>query len=171
MSREKVVNGFLVSKTDPKGKITYCNEAFINISGFTEEELLGKPHNIVRHTDMPRSIFAYLWKKISNKEEVNVYVKNLAKNGDYYWVFANVTPSLDIRGNIIGYYSVRRKPNARGIESATALYAKIKEAENNGGIESGLAFFRQYFQDLGQSYENFVLHLQVEDEHSKEDKK
>lgn len=77
MGGEKIVSSFLVSKTDPKGKITYCNQAFIDISGFTEQELLGKPHNIVRHADMPRSIFAYLWKKIQNREEVNVYVKNL----------------------------------------------------------------------------------------------
>lgn len=162
MSEEKIVSGFLVSKTDPKGKITYCNQAFVDISGFTEQELLGKPHNIVRHTDMPRSIFAYLWKKIQSKEEVNVYVKNLSKDGSYYWVFANVTPSFDMNDNIIGYYSVRRKPNAKGVKIATELYAKIREAEKNGGIESGLAFFHKYFQELGESYENFILHTQVE---------
>lgn len=161
MGKEKLVSGFLVSKTDTKGRITYCNRAFIDISGFLESELLGKPHNIVRHTDMPRTIFAYLWREISSKREVNVYVKNLAKDGGYYWVFANVTPSLDIFGNTVGYYSVRRKPNKEGLDVAVKLYQKIKEAESNGGIESGLKFFHKYFEDLGESYENFILRLQV----------
>ena len=130
MSKEKLVSGFLVSKTDTKGRITYCNRAFIDISGFLERE-------------------------------VNVYVKNLAKDGGYYWVFANVTPSLDIFGNTVGYYSVRRKPRKEGLDAAAKLYQKIKEAESNGGIESGLKFFHKYFEDLGESYENFILRLQV----------
>ncbi|RDU59857.1 PAS domain-containing protein [Helicobacter marmotae] len=161
MSEEKKVNGFLVSKTDTRGRITYCNQAFIDISGFSENELLGKPHNIVRHKDMPRSIFAYLWREIAQKKEVNVYVKNLAKDGGYYWVFANVTPSLDTAGKVIGYYSVRRKPNPKGVSLAIELYAKIQEAEKQGGIESGLAFFHKFFADLKQSYDNFILHAQV----------
>lgn len=164
MSSEKKVSGFLVSKTDLKGKITYCNQAFIDISGFSEAELLGKPHNIVRHSDMPRSIFAYLWKEISNKREVNVYVKNHAKDGGYYWVFANVTPSFNTLGEVVGYYSVRRKPNPKGIEAVTSLYAKIREVEQSNNIEAGLNFFKSYFENLGQSYENFILHLQLGDE-------
>lgn len=111
---EKIVKGFLVSKTDTKGKITYCNDAFVEISGFCMSELMGKPHSIVRHSDMPRAVFAYLWENIAKGREVNVYVKNLAKNGDFYWVFANVTPSFDTSGQIIGYYSVRREPNRQG---------------------------------------------------------
>lgn len=161
VSKEKVIDGFLVSKTDTKGKIIYCNQAFIDVSGYNESELLGSPHNIVRHPDMPRSIFAYLWREISNRREVNVYVKNRAKDGDYYWVFANVTPSISIDGKIIGYYSVRRKPNQHGVEAAAKLYAAIKEAENNGGMESGLTFFNKHFIDLGEPYENFILRLQV----------
>lgn len=161
MSKEKLVDGFLVSKTNPKGQITYCNQAFIDVSGFNEAELLGKPHSIVRHPDMPRSIFAHLWREITNKREVNVYVKNLSKDGDYYWVFANVTPSFDIQGNIIGYYSVRRKPRREGIQTAQSLYEKIKSAEKDGGIESGLKYFHNFFIELGQSYENFILRVQT----------
>lgn len=163
MSIEKKVEGFLVSKTNTKGKITYCNKAFIEISGFSEKELLGKPHSIVRHPDMPRSIFKFLWDEIQAKNEVNVFVKNLSKDGGYYWVFANVTPSVDIYDAINGYYSVRRKPSQKGIEVVSNLYKNIKEVESKGGIESGLAYFNEFFDKQNLSYKNFVLHLQLGD--------
>ncbi|TKX29402.1 PAS sensor protein [Campylobacter sp. MIT 12-5580] len=161
MSGEKLVKGFLVSKTDVKGKITYCNSAFIEISGFNESELLGKPHSIVRHPDMPRSIFAYLWENITQGKEVNVYVKNRAKDGGFYWVFANVTPSFNVKGEIIGYYSVRREPRQEGIKTATELYALIRESEKKGGVKEGLNTFKTYFENLKMPYEDYVMHLQT----------
>ncbi len=97
-------NEIIVSKTDLKGRITYGNEVFIKLSGYEEHELLGKPHNIVRHKEMPKCIFKLLWERIQSGEEIFAYVVNQAKNGDHYWVFANVTPSFDNNGKIIGYY-------------------------------------------------------------------
>ena len=96
-------DAFLVSKTDVKGKITYCNVPFANIVGAKSEELIGKPHNIVRHPDMPKIVFQILWKYVKDKREVFAYVKNRSFDGGFYWVFANVTPSYDQNGNIIGY--------------------------------------------------------------------
>lgn len=155
---EKQVKDFLISKTNPQGKITYCNEAFIDISGFTESELLGKPHSIVRHADMPRTFFKFLWSEITQKKEINGYVKNLSKDGKYYWVFANITPSLDIKRNIIGYYSVRRAPNPKAIPILEDLYAKLREAEKSG-LDSGLEYFKRFFAT--KDYNSFVLDLQV----------
>ncbi len=117
----------LVSKTDKKGRITYCNAAFIKTSGFSESELLGKPHNIVRHPDMPEAAFQDLWNSVSKGEEWHGIVKNRCENGDHYWVDATVTPSFDSDGNIIGYMSVRRSPSDQQVQDAENLYAQWRK--------------------------------------------
>lgn len=161
MEQERIMTSdFLLSKTAPTGKITYCNEEFIKISGYTEEELLGKPHNIVRHPDMPRTLFKYLWQKIRNGEEVNAYVKNRAKDGPYYWVFANIAPSFANDGKtIVSYNSVRRKPHRDGIAFITDFYAKLRQAEQ-AGLDHGLQWFNDQFASLNLRYENAILQLQ-----------
>ncbi|OIP99533.1 MAG: hypothetical protein AUK35_06570 [Zetaproteobacteria bacterium CG2_30_46_52] len=116
---------FLVSKTDTKGRILYCNKAFINISGFTEEELLGQPHNIVRHPDMPEAAFQDLWDTVQNGREWHGIVKNRCKDGGFYWVDAPVTPSVNASNQTVGYMSIRRKPSAQQIEDAKRLYATM----------------------------------------------
>lgn len=88
-------NELIISKTDLHGKITYGNEMFIRMSGYTVNELLYVPHNIIRHPDMPKVIFKLLWKTVKSGKEIHAYVKNLSKDGSYYWVFANITPSYD----------------------------------------------------------------------------
>ena len=98
----------IVSKTDTKGRITYANRVFQQVAGYTEDELLGKAHSIVRHPDMPRCVFKFLWDTIGAGNEVFAYVLNKAKNGDHYWVFAHVTPTFDDHGRIISYHSNRR---------------------------------------------------------------
>jgi len=108
---------FIVSKTDPKGKITYCNRIFIEISGYSEAELLGQPHKIIRHPDMPRSVFRALWQTLQAGQEFFGVIKNRTKSGGYYWAFANVTPSLDAQGQLLGYFSVRRCPSRKAIDS------------------------------------------------------
>ena len=112
----------LVSKTNQKGIITYCNHSFIEISGYSESELLGQQHNIVRHPDMPRVIFSLLWETLKSNHEFNAYIKNLAKNGDYYWVFANITPSYSPDNELLGYYSVGRKPEPDKLNYIQNLY-------------------------------------------------
>ncbi|MBL8534457.1 MAG: methyl-accepting chemotaxis protein [Betaproteobacteria bacterium] len=115
----------IVTKTDLKGKITYVNRAFVEMSGYSEEELLGKPHNIVRHPDMPREAFADLWNTIRLGIPWRGRVKNRAKNGDYYWVDAYVSPITE-NGNLVGYMSVRGRPNDEAKRGAEALYAEVR---------------------------------------------
>jgi len=106
----------------------------------SEKELLGQPHSIIRHPDMPRVVFKLLWDRLKNKEEIFAYVKNLSSDGSYYWVYANVTASLDSKNNIIGYYSVRRKPNAKALDVVEGLYKTLLEKEKNGGVNASRAF-------------------------------
>ena len=96
-------NEIVVSKTDLKGRITYANRTFCALAGYGEAELLGQPHSIVRHPDMPRAVFKQLWDAIHGGREIFAYVKNMAKTGDYYWVFAHVTPSYDESRNIVAF--------------------------------------------------------------------
>lgn len=114
----------LVSKTDLKGKITYCNRDFIEVSGFSHGELIGKNHNLVRHPDMPPEAFANLWDTVQAGEPWSGIVKNRCKNGDFYWVHANVSPITE-GGRVVEYMSVRTKPTRQQIEEAETLYSKI----------------------------------------------
>ncbi len=118
----------LVSRTNLKGIITYCNEDFIEISGFTERELIGKSHNIVRHPDMPPAAFADLWRTVKAGKPWHGLVKNRAKNGDHYWVEANVIPIIN-NGKVVEYMSVRTKPSRAMIDKADALYARMNSGE------------------------------------------
>ena len=151
---------FLVSKTDTKGRITYANPSFIKVTGFTEKELLGKPHNIIRHPEMPKIIFKFLWEEISNKREIFAYIKNISKDGGFYWVYANVTASLDSRDNILGYYSVRRKANPKALEVIVPLYEKLLSLEKSGGIDASHKYMIELLKDKGVSYDELSNNLQ-----------
>jgi len=121
-------NRILASKTDLKGRITFVNQAFIDISGFTREELIGQAHNIVRHPDMPPSAFADLWETIQAGRPWTGFVKNRAKNGDYYWVKANASPEYK-DGKISGYISIRTEPSSDEITTLGNLYKKVWREE------------------------------------------
>jgi aerotaxis receptor len=126
----------LVSMTDRQGVISHCNAAFVRVSGYDYEELLGQPHNIIRHPDMPAEAFKDMWQTVGNGRSWSGVVKNRRKNGDHYWVQAHVTPLLS-HGKPLGYLSVRTKPTREQIQGAEALYQKL-EAE----IESGHRTFK-----------------------------
>ena len=151
---------FIVSKTDLKGRITYGNEIFIKMSGYSEVELLNAPHNILRNSDMPGIVFKLLWDRLKAKSFINAYVKNRCKNGDYYWVYANVTTSLDSRGNAVGYYSVRRKPNSSALAVIESLYAALLRAEQSGGINASQKLLDETLKEKGVSYDEFIINLQ-----------
>ncbi len=152
---------FIVTKTDPKGRILYANRIFIALSGYAEHELIGKQHNIIRHPEMPRSVFKLLWDTIANGQEFMGYVKNMAKDGSFYWVLATVTPDFDADRNIQGFTSVRRKPSHGAVNAASALYQRMLQAEQqagaSGAIAAGTAILEQAMH--GASYEKFVLAL------------
>jgi PAS domain S-box-containing protein len=151
---------FIVSKTDTKGHITYGNKTFIEMSGYSEEELLGAPHNILRHPDMPRIVFKLLWDRIQAGEEIFAYVKNLCKDGSFYWVFTNVTASYDESGTIIGYYSVRRKPKESAISAIEPIYHALLQTEERGGMEASLGLLQKTLNEKGVSYDELIATLQ-----------
>jgi aerotaxis receptor len=132
-------NELLVSRTDPGGRITFVNAAFTKLSGYSEAELLGAPHNLIRHPHMPPEAFADLWATIQAGRPWEGLVKNRAKSGDFYWVRANVTPVVE-DGRITGYISIRSKPSRDQVQAAEGLYARILKGEARGiRIEDGLA--------------------------------
>ncbi|KAA8710735.1 PAS domain-containing protein [Helicobacter canis] len=150
----------ITSKTDLKGVITYCNRDFLAYSGYGEEELIGKPHNIIRHKDMPACVFKLLWDYIQSGREIFAFVKNLTKHKEHYWVFTNVTPSFDNLGNIIGYYSVRRAPNLAVIPTIEALYKDLCALESKGGYEHSLKALQEFVQAQNKSYNHIICDLQ-----------
>lgn len=158
-------NEVIVSKTDLKGRITYANEIFQRIAGYSEQELLGQPHSIVRHPAMPRCVFKLLWDTLEAGEEIFAYVINRARNGDHYWVFAHVTPSFDEQGNVISYHSSRRVPRRDVVEGViTPLYKQLLDAENSfDNSKEGMAVSFQAVLDLlnekGVSYDELIFSL------------
>ena len=155
----------IVSKTDLKGRITYCNNVFIRLADYTEKELLGQPHSIVRHPHMPRSIFKLLWSTLESGKEIFAYVVNRSKNGDHYWVNAHVTPSFDGSGQVIGYHSNRRTPDRAILEEKIIpLYKSILEEEEQhndrkSGMESGSQLLASKLQERGLQYDEFIATL------------
>ncbi len=156
----------IVSKTNLKGHLTYTNQLFMSLAGYKESELLGKPHNMIRHPDMPRCVFKLLWETIQNKKEIFAYVINMCKNGDHYWVFAHVTPSLDTSGNINGYHSNRRVPDPKILkETIIPLYKKLSEKEEKhksrkDGMNDSLQMLTNILEEKGIGYDEFIFSLQ-----------
>ncbi|MEO1923221.1 MAG: PAS domain S-box protein [Nautiliaceae bacterium] len=124
-----VENRPIISKTDLKGVITYVNHPFCKLSGYSKEELIGKPHNIIRHPDMPKSVFKELWEKIEKNSSWRGFVKNLRKDGKYYWVEAFIEPIFDEKGNKTGYISIRKPVSTQDKQKYSKLYKEIKEKE------------------------------------------
>jgi PAS domain S-box-containing protein len=152
----------IVSKTDLKGLITYANEVFIRISGYTEAELIGKPHNMIRHPDMPKCVFKLLWDTLQSGHEIFAYVKNMARNGDHYWVFAHVTPTFDTAGRIIGYHSNRRTPERRLVPFFEDLYRQLLAEERRHpnpklGIDASTAMLASALHTKGVEYDEFMF--------------
>ena len=160
MLKQMNENDFIVSKTDLQGRITYSNKIFMQMGEYTEEELLGQPHSIIRHPDMPKTVFKLLWDMIQNKEEVFAYVLNKTKKGNEYWVYANVTPSLDENGKTIGYFSVRRMPNPKALERIIPLYKQMLQAEQSGGTNAGTKILTDILDEEGVSYNEFIIAIQ-----------
>ena len=154
----------IVSKTDLKGRITYANAVFQHVSGFTERELLGQPHSIIRHPDMPRAVFKLLWETILKGGEIFAYVKNITKSGDYYWVFAHVTPSYGKTGEMVGFHSNRRVPERSAVAAVIPLYAELVrvEAQHRNGkqaLAAGTQHLTDFITATNKSYDELVLSL------------
>ncbi len=154
----------IVSKTDVAGRITYVNDVFQEVSGYSEAEVMGQPHSIIRHPDMPRCVFKLLWDVIQAGNEIFAYVNNRAKNGDHYWVLAHVTPSYDPHHALIGYHSSRRSPRREAVARIRPIYDLLLQEERKlGGSDQGMALslgvMQEHLRQTGIGYEEFVLGL------------
>ena len=157
-------NELIVTKTDLKGRITYCNEVFCRMAGYTEQETLGQPHSIIRHPHMPRCVFKLLWDTVQAGREIFAYVDNMSKNGDNYWVFAHVTPTFDGSGKITGYHSNRRKPQKEALAAVKPLYQALlaqeqRHANRKDGMQAGYDMLIGMLQEKGVGYDEFVFSL------------
>lgn len=167
MSKEIVIpeDEFIVSRTDKLGNITYASESFCKISGFDKKELVGMPHSMVRHEDMPKTAFKDMWETIRQGKTWKGYVKNRTKYGDFYWVYAEVSPHVK-DGKFVGYKSIRQKPDRKILEEKIEQYQKLKENENseNGKISIEVSEvqkkrFVEICEKLGHTQEDFFEEL------------
>lgn len=152
----------IVSKTDTKGRLTYVNDVFCKVGLYTESELLGQPHSIVRHPDMPRCVFKLLWDTLESGKEIFAYVKNMAKNGDHYWVLAHATPSFDSRGGIVGFHSNRRVPDRAAVAQVERLYAKLlaeenRHADRRQGMQASHDMLVAFLREQKMEYDQFIF--------------
>jgi len=145
---------YIVSETDEKGRITYANDYFQEVSGYTQEELIGQPHSIVRHPDMPKVVFKLLWETIKAGKNINAVVKNLAKDGRYYWIFTEFEIRKDTdTGEIIGYHASRKKISRHVIEVIADLYKKLLEIEQKEGVAASEAYLIRFLKEKGDDIE------------------
>lgn len=157
---------FIVSKTDLKGRITYANRLFMKMADMNEKDLIGTPHSVIRHPDMPRCIFKLLWDTIEAKKEIFAYVINRSKNGDHYWVVAHVTPTFDDKGNVSGYHSNRRGPDRNILNNTIIpLYKKLLDIESSvpsrkEGMQLSYNAIIDILRQKGVSYDEFFFSLQ-----------
>jgi PAS domain S-box-containing protein len=155
----------IVSKTDVKGRITYVNRVFMKIADYDESDLLGQPHSMIRHPDMPRAIFKLLWTQLESGREIFAYVKNMTKHGDFYWVLAHVTPSLGAGGEVLGFHSNRRIPDKRVVQEViTPLYRTLKQiedadADRKAGLEKSWQHLNGVLKEKGIGYDEFIVGL------------
>lgn len=151
---------YIVSKTDTKGIITYSNDYFSEISGYTQEELIGQPHSIVRHPDMPKVAFKLMWEVIEQNKNFIALVKNLTKDGSYYWVVTDFESKIDpITKQIIAYTAFRKAAPRKSIASIEPIYAKLLEIEKEEGMEASEDFLHAYLEQHNTTYNDFINKL------------
>ncbi|MDA3043832.1 MULTISPECIES: PAS domain-containing protein [unclassified Campylobacter] len=151
---------YIVSRTDPKGIITFGNVYFCAICGYSVEELLGQPHNIIRHPDMPKIAFKLMWDTIQKGRDFVAVVKNMAKDGSYYWVMTEFIPKKDpATGEIVEYTAYRKAPPRAAIDIVEPLYKKLCAAEEQGGMEASEALLNEYLKKQGETYESWIVRI------------
>ena len=155
-------SSIIVSKTDLKGRLTYVNDIFCEVGLYKISELIGQPHSIVRHPDMPRCVFKLLWDTLQAGHEIFAYVKNMAKNGDHYWVLAHATPTFDISGRTTGYHSNRRVPDRSAIAKIEPIYAKLlteesRHANDREGLKASSVLLEDLLRQQGMEYDRFIF--------------
>lgn len=158
----------IVTKTDLQGRITYANDVFLRVSGYPEAEMVGQPHSMIRHPDMPRGVFKVLWDSLEEQTELFAFVVNLASDGAHYWVLAHVTPSFDASGQVVGYHSNRRVPPRAAVAAVEPLYRELRavEAQHQRATDAAAAGAEALHAAMarrGRTYDEFVWSLVGED--------
>ncbi|MFQ1002059.1 PAS domain-containing protein [Modestobacter sp. SSW1-42] len=161
VERRFAADELIVSKTDLRGVITYANDVFLRVSGYDLDEVIGQPHNLIRHPDMPKAVFKLLWDTLASGHEIFAYIDNLAADGANYWVLAHVTPSYGPDGTVVGYHSNRRSPSPRAVAAVRPLYAQLVAEERrhpNGraAVEASSRLLAELVASRAASYEEFV---------------
>lgn len=149
----------IMSKTDKKGIIEYANDYFMEISGYEEYELMGQPHNIIRHPDMPKVIFKELWARLNKGENINAFVKNQAKNGDYYWVLTSFETKYNEEGEIISHYARRKAAPGNAIYQVEKLYKTLVAIEKNQSVNVSERYFTGMLEEKNMNYDAFILSI------------
>ena len=154
----------IVTKTDPSSRIIYANEVFLRVSRLTVSQAIGQPHSLIRHPHMPRSVFRLMWETIQARGEFFGYVKNMATNGDHYWVFAHVTASIGSDGKLVGFHSNRRKPDPAQIARVEPIYQRLLAAEasqpdRDRSLRAGNETLSSILREGGLTYEQFAFSL------------
>jgi PAS domain S-box-containing protein len=148
----------IMSKTDQKGIIEYANDYFMEVSGYKEWELMGQPHNILRHPEMPKLVFKLLWENLNRAKPMLAIVKNLAKDGRYYWVIADFKTKIDSQGNLNHFARRKAIPEATKAK-VEKLYRNILEIEKTAGLDASKAYFEGLLEDSGVDYNTFIHNL------------
>ncbi|WP_103864555.1 PAS domain-containing protein [Aquimarina sp. I32.4] len=146
----------IMSKTDSKGIIEYANDYFMEVCGYEEYELIGQPHNVIRHPDMPKVVFKWLWERLQSKQNINALVKNLAKDGRYYWVITDFEVKQDDAGEIASFFARRKAPPRNTIEKISKLYSKILSIEQARGVETAEKYFIGFLEEKGMTYDEYI---------------
>ncbi len=151
----------IVSKTDARGVITYANDVFLRVGAYSLDEVIGQPHNLIRHPDMPRAVFTLLWDTLAARQELFAYVENLAADGAHYWVLAHVTPSYGPDGSVTGYHSNRRRPSRRALDRVRPLYQRLLAEERRhpnarAAVAASSALLDRLVGEQAASYEDLV---------------
>ncbi len=154
----------IVSKTDARGWITYANSVFLKVALYDECEVLNQPHSLVRHPDMPRCVFKLAWERIQAGKEIFAYVKNMAKNGDFYWVFAHLTPTFEQSGAIQGYHSNRRCPRPEALAAIEPLYRELlaeeqRHGDRKDGMQAAYDRLLALLESKGVDYDAFIFSI------------
>ncbi|OXA78887.1 PAS domain S-box-containing protein [Flavobacterium aquidurense] len=153
-------NKVLLSKTDTKGTILYANEDFIDVSGYDEFELIGQPHNIIRHPDMPKVIFKFLWDSIKASNNIHAIIKNMSKTGRYYWVITDFKIIADSDGQIVGYFGTRKSvPEDIIIKFIEPLYKKLLHIEEASGMLASEEYLIGFLEERKKTYMEYIDHL------------
>lgn len=151
----------LIVKTDANGKFTYCNQSFIQVMGYPEQQILGRHFESIKHQDMPKGIYQLLWNTVKQKREFNGYLKICTQSGDNYWTFANINPFYDSIGAISGFTCAMRQPNLGAVTMFAMYYEQMREEEQNSNdANAALNQLIELLSAMGDDYEASVFKLQ-----------